>query len=633
MAIDGDTAQRDTRVRAADRPWWDSWVRVKGHIGPVTLAALLVLAAMPLLLALVKVLALPGAVGPGFPGIESLRPVGVALNRTLSLAWVPPGDRETIMYLLLLPTGALLIALARLTFGLRVLGLRAILVGIGFQIAGFGPGLALLAVVVALTIAIRPGLRRIRLPLYARITVILCLAVVVMVAALLLGPSLGSAALWNVAFFPVIIVAMLAEGIARTLANDSAVTAAWRAAWTLVLAVLIALIGESRAISELTLHFPELLLTQVVAIVLVAEFLDLRLLEHWPSRLQRLIAGDTDWQEEPPRLAVVRNRWTSGVIGRLGQAAPRRYRKRSVQRLVDALRDLGFETRVLEADMSLLPALRDFLPPEPRSGRPGGLVLNLATGIQGRGRFGHVPAILEMAGVAYTGPDPLAHARLSDRYALLTLLADAGLPVPPFSLATAPGDDPGIDFPRVLRPRAEPDAPQRSVDDVNAYREALARMLDDSGEAVVIEFRPRGRALRAILVGNDPVECLPLVEQLSRPRRKACPAALGAEDDVALRDTACRAFRVAGCRDVARVDLCLSPDGTVTVMDIRSIDLFARRGSLLRAAEAAGWDLADLLLKILQAAANRYAGDRADRPAAAARAEAPARLRAQGGGA
>ena len=84
-------------------------------------------------------------------------------------------------------------------------------------------------------------------------------------------------------------------------------------------------------------------------------------------------------------------------------------------------------------------------------------MFNLASGTQGEGRFLQVPAMLELAGIAYTGPDPLGHARLSDRLALMTLLAQAGVPVPRHGLMTSPGDQIDISFPAAVRPRFEPE--------------------------------------------------------------------------------------------------------------------------------------------------------------------------------
>src|SRR5690606_1263092 len=130
------------------------------------------------------------------------------------------------------------------------------LIAIGFQEIGFLPSFALMLVVVGVTVLIRPSMRNVRLPLYARITVILCMCAGIMVVALLIGPWLHSESIWNVAFFPVIIMAMLAEGIAKTFAQNEPVRAVWRLAWTIIVALIIAVIGQSVAIGNVALHFP-----------------------------------------------------------------------------------------------------------------------------------------------------------------------------------------------------------------------------------------------------------------------------------------------------------------------------------------------------------------------------------------
>jgi hypothetical protein len=106
-----------------DRPvWWERLVRRKGHIGPVALWLLAIVVCVPLIIALARILAFPGVYLPELFGGDSLRVLGGMLNRSFSLEWVPPDDRWAILYILLLPTSVLLITLARLTFGLRVLG-------------------------------------------------------------------------------------------------------------------------------------------------------------------------------------------------------------------------------------------------------------------------------------------------------------------------------------------------------------------------------------------------------------------------------------------------------------------------------------------------------------------------------
>src|SRR5262245_49675797 len=127
-------------------PWWRGIVRRKGRIGNATLLALAALACIPIVLAFSRILALPEGESVQWIGTGWLRSIGELLNQHLTLDWVPPHDRSSILYLVLLPTGAVLITLARLTLGIRVLGMRAILMAIGFRASGLIPSLALLTV-------------------------------------------------------------------------------------------------------------------------------------------------------------------------------------------------------------------------------------------------------------------------------------------------------------------------------------------------------------------------------------------------------------------------------------------------------------------------------------------------------
>lgn len=612
-----DTASSPNE-RPAPQACWKDLIHHKGNISPTALSALCLVGGLPLVMVFARALALPGVDPLPIPGMTLLHDLGVALNQWMSLAWVPPGDRPEILYLLLIPTGALLVVIARLVLGLRVLGLRAILLAIGFQHSGFLPSLILIGIVVATIVAIRPSMRRIKLPLYARLSVILCFAALIMIAALLIAPWVRSEAVWGVAFFPVIIVAMLAEGIAKTIASDNTVLAIWRAGWTLLLAIIIALVGQFGPVRETAILFPELMVTQLVAIVFIAEFLDLRLMEDWPTRLHRSLVENKSWEDEKPRVAVVRNRWNTNVIGRLNRPAPSQYRKHSVQKIVDGLREIGYKVRVFEGDLTLFHELSAFIPPDTRSGRPSGMVLNLSSGTQGNGRFSQVPGMLELAGIAYTGPDPIAQARLADRLVLLTLLRQAGIPVPRFVATDSVDSLQDPLFPVQIGPRCEPDAPRDVVSDADNLRRAVDATRRNYEQQSVIEELVVGREIQVTIIGNAELECLPLIESIDGRLREA-------DLDSALAERVCQsaitAFRAAGCRDYARIDLSIPPDGTPQVVDVRWVGVLGKRGSSVKAAALAGYDMAHLVGRIIEVAAVRYEAMTVPLPAAEARSE------------
>jgi D-alanine-D-alanine ligase len=563
----------------------------------------------PLVMALARLLAYPGMRQMDPPGFGWLRHLGESLNQSFTLQWVPPVDQWSILYVLMLPTAALLITLARLTFGLRVMGFRSILIAVGFQEIGIVPSLLLLAVVVALIVSLRPLMRRIRLPLFARVSVVICVSALIMVGAMFVGPWLRSDTIWSVAFFPVIILAMLAEGIAATLERDSPLAAAWRSAWTVIVALLIAWVSGSPAIREIALQFPELMVTQLAAIVLIAEYLDFRLFENWRERLAAFTGGSPAVPAQQARVAVVRNRWNTGVIGRLGVPAPAVGRAQSVQHIVDTLRDTGFTVRIFECDTSLLRELNEFLPPDPRTGAPGGLVLNLATGIQGRGRFGHLPAMLEMSGVAYTGPDPTGHARMLDRFVLLSLLSHAGAPTPRFKLMhdEAAGVE-GLQYPLAVRPRCEPDAPRIVVRNHRQLGAAIRKVVQRYAQEALVEEEIDSVEFRVSLLGNEAIECLPLLQLDSAGKGGICPAPIDDALAARIRECARIAYISSGSRDYARIDVRLTPSGEPRVVAVHALGILARRGSIARCAEAAGYSFQELLRRILEVAWTRYWG-------------------------
>ncbi len=580
------------------------WLRPKGNLTRNELAVLMAIAIVPLLMVLFRVAALPGVLGPG-AGDSLPQSFGQQLDQVLSLDQIPAGDREGVLYLLFLPTGAMLIALARLTFGLRVIGFRSILISVGFQESGVVPSMILIAVVVGIVVGLRPTLVRFRLPYHARISVIMSIAVLTLLAALLLAPWLRSEVLWRVAFFPVIVLGLLAEGIAKTLDRANGMTAIWRTGMTIGIALILAGIGQVAVFREIAIRFPELVVTQIVGVILIAEFLDLRLLQHWDSRLSRMPVPRLAVEDCPLHVALVRNKRSSGVIGRLGPQGGDGPDPRTIRRVAAALRDRGHTVQVLEGDMKLLSQLRDFIPPHPRTGQPGGMVLNLSHGIQGDLPGAHVPAMLEMAGVPYTGPSPRGQLVTDDGMLLGALLEQAGVPAPRRRLVGGDADAPR--FPVLVRPRhaggRTPRLAQSSAELREAVR-ALTRGRDR--QEVTLEPHAPGRELQVALLGNDPIERLPLLESPPTGDAGPRPVALDPALEQRVRRVAAAAFSACACRDHALATLRLTDAGGIEVLDIHARDLLQEDGAFRVAAAAAGLELGDLLERIVEIARARY---------------------------
>lgn len=158
------------------------------------------------------------------------------------------------------------------------------------------------------------------------------------------------------------------------------------------------------------------------------------------------------------KVAVTRNHDRTGVLNVFGRPSPERYSEKTVGRVANGLTEGGHEVFVLETDVTLLGALPSVLPPvDPADDdHPEAMVFNPAYGIQGACRYTHLPAMLEMAGVPYTGSGPLGHTLSLDKVVTKDIIAAARVHTPAHVVVSAPGQDlSGLRYPVVVKPRQE----------------------------------------------------------------------------------------------------------------------------------------------------------------------------------
>jgi D-alanine-D-alanine ligase len=330
----------------------------------------------------------------------------------------------------------------------------------------------------------------------------------------------------------------------------------------------------------------------------------------------------------------VRNRNSAAVINRFGQPCPEVYGEKTIVAVAEALRANGHEAAILEADMSLLPALEAFIP-SGRGTEPQGMVFNMAYGIQGECRYTHVPAMLEMAGVPYTGSSPLGHSLALDKVITKKLMMDAGIPTPKYRVMRTPADSlSDLRFPLVVKPTHESTSfGLRLAADSQELSAAVAHIVHQYQQEALVEEYIDGREVCAALLGNDDknMEFLPLVEQDfgNRPRRivtwedkfhkvedetrKLCPAPVDEHLAQYLRQISLAVFKVCKCRDYARVDIRIDSAGLPYVLEINSMASLGNTGSYMLAAQTAGYSFATLANKIVDVAHERYFGGPAPR--------------------
>lgn len=198
-----------------------------------------------------------------------------------------------------------------------------------------------------------------------------------------------------------------------------------------------------------------------------------------------------------------------------------------------------------------------------------------------RSREARVPAVLEMLGIPYTGSDPFTMAVTLDKDCAKKLVSLAGVAVPR-SIALdkdAPGDRIALDsltFPVVVKPAWEGSSKgirnKCLAHNAAEIAEAVRMLRSAHPQTILIEEYIAGEEVTVGLIGNESPRILGMMQialktptpefiyslEIKREYRKLIhyqsPPALPREALLALEGAAKTAFRVLGCRDVARID-------------------------------------------------------------------------------
>ncbi|MEW6524877.1 MAG: D-alanine--D-alanine ligase [Bacillota bacterium] len=272
------------------------------------------------------------------------------------------------------------------------------------------------------------------------------------------------------------------------------------------------------------------------------------------------------------------------------------------------------------------------------------IVFNMAEGIRGESRESHVPAILEMLGIPYTGSGVLTMAVCLNKATTKKILAYHGIPTARFTLLRpgAPLDIGDLRFPLFAKPLHEGSSMGISPESVIMNYDDLRRQVDYLGNAyrqdVIVEEYLTGREFTVAILGNDEPQAFPPMEiifqhcpddhgavysrrfkvEWSAEKYYCCPAQVDGELDYAIRKTALDAYRALDCREVARVDIRLDRDGVPNVMEINPLPGLAPGFSdLPRILEADGVGYDQLVNGIVDMALCRYSLDQLRVPLAA----------------
>ena len=325
------------------------------------------------------------------------------------------------------------------------------------------------------------------------------------------------------------------------------------------------------------------------------------------------------------KVAIVYNYQSRAVINLFGVPSREIYGIQTIELIQSALESGGHEVKSFEGDKDIIRQLEEFMPPESFKENPG-LVFNLSYGIQGKARYTHVPAILEMLGIPYVGSSPYAHAIALDKVLTKILLLQKGLPTPRFLVVDEPGLTPieELNYPMILKPKDEARSlGLQIVENKAQFLAGVAEISEHFETQVLAEEFIAGREINIGLLGNNPVVAFPPVELIfgegpaiythedktkvsERKIVKSCPADLKPDQLYSLQQLAIRAFKALECYDCARVDFRLDQEGQPYILEVNSMASLEPDSSFALAAEKAGLSYNNLINRLIEVAAARY---------------------------
>ena len=265
------------------------------------------------------------------------------------------------------------------------------------------------------------------------------------------------------------------------------------------------------------------------------------------------------------------------------------------------------------------------------------LIFNLCEGVNGYARYeDFAVAALELTRVPFTGcpswPVTICHRK----HIANTLLAAAGVPVPPFMLARGITPPAGLRYPVIVKPSGEDASVGIDAGAVcstrKALRDRLARTLEQWNEVLIQEY-VAGREVNVGFVGREllpiseisfdrmPEGTWPIVTYAAKwdtgcaediGTQPVCPAQLAPELSRRVTQAARQAWEtLAGSQGYGRVDLRITEQGEVSVLEVNPNPDLSSDAGLARMAQARGWDYGDLILKVVEEAVQRFEQARA----------------------
>ena len=262
-------------------------------------------------------------------------------------------------------------------------------------------------------------------------------------------------------------------------------------------------------------------------------------------------------------------------------------------------------------------------------------VFNLSTSGGKEGRQIHIPAILDLFNIPYTGSSAFTHTICLDKFITKLVLSFYNVPTPGFKHIKENENienDLNLNYPLIIKPVREGSAlgltKNSVVWDLESLKREVEKIHKDFKEPALVEEYIDGIELSCGVIGNnEEITILPLLEidfsslpegverfysyrvknEIGENKIKYyCPARINKEVEEKIKRGVKCSYKALGLRDYARIDLRVK-DGEYYILEINSLPLLVPGYSdILKMAEKVGFSYDNFILKILEIAIERH---------------------------
>ncbi len=247
----------------------------------------------------------------------------------------------------------------------------------------------------------------------------------------------------------------------------------------------------------------------------------------------------------------------------------------------------------------------------------------------------NIVGLMELLDIPYTGAPPLALANCQNKILAKRILNSLGVRTPKFIVFRkfAKKYKHDLNFPVIIKPAYEDASVGIENDSIvrneKELKERIEYVLKYFVQPALCEEFIEGRELNVAIMGDENPQALPISEidftempdhlynivsyqAKWEPSHEAyhktipiCPADLPKKIEIKAKEIAVKAFKAMGCRDYARVDMRLSKDKQLYVLEVNPNPDLTEGAGFMRSAGAAGYSYQRALKKIIKFAIAR----------------------------